>query len=263
MRVIFPETGGGKLGAVFQVFCNHCNSQPNMDDDTKLLPVKKNYHNCCAKLEHKRPAATYIKLNIFLMLISVNIHTVFIEWSCFVRFNVLSFPVLIMLKSWVRHKQTKPGFQARIFHFLLSIMHCIFNSWNWNENITVFDPVLHATCFSIALNINKVYIALLWKTMAIDWWRVNPCLHLAERRMVLLLLHICTQAHGPANSVSYPSNKRSFQRRWCVLLCVTALPGEVLFFYLTLVCCASPLGIIFPCFFPSFALWVFRRLASV
>lgn len=40
---------------------------------------------------------------------------------------------------------------------------------------------------------------------------------------------ISTQAQGPANSVSFPSNKRSLERRWCVLLCVTVLPGEVFF----------------------------------
>lgn len=90
------------------------------------------------------------------------------------------------------------------------------------------------------------------------------CLHLAERRMVLLLLHVCTQAQGPADSVSFPSNKRSFESIWCVLLCVSQFCLEkcsfcFLFFVLLLDLSSCSLSVLFP----SFALWVFRRLADV
>lgn len=130
------------------------------------------------------------------------------------------------------------------------------------NEIIVFDPMLQTVCFlwtwywQAQLQPSSAKVAIDW------WWRVSPCLHLAERRTVLLLLHICTQAQGPANSVSFPSNKRSFERRWCVLLCVTVLPGEVFFFFFfALSCCStsSSLNVLFP----SFALWVFQRLAGV
>lgn len=51
----------------------------------------------------------------------------------------------------------------------------------------------------------------------------------AARAMVLLLVRICKQAQGPDYSVWCPGNKRTSERRRCVLLCVTVPPGELVF----------------------------------
>lgn len=152
-------------------------------------------------------------------------------------------------------------------HFLIVIASHCYRKWfvSWDlfqpNQINVFDPMLQTLCFLL----DEILTSCTYYSsakVAIDWWwRVNPSS--AWQRggySPTAVLHICTQAQGPDNCVSFPSNKRSFERRWCVLLCVTVLPGEVvfvLFFCFVLLFCS--LNVLFP----SFALWVFRRVAGV
>lgn len=210
------------------------------------------------------------------MLTIVNMQTVHEEcpplfFPTFFCLNYLSVPVFITLKlrKTVRKKQKKErkrkekkeqksllfitGQQWRFqsfsrLHFPHFLCHYPITShynqtWfpSWDlfqlDEIIVFDPVLQTVCFSIGVDLTKLYSVLLCEHVLIDGEEWNLCLHLAEGRGVLLLFYICTQAQGPANSVSYPSNKRSFERRWCVLLCVTVLPGEVfLYIYIFFIC---------------------------
>lgn len=92
------------------------------------------------------------------------------------------------------------------------------------------------------------------RKVAIDWWwRVSPCLHLAGRRMVLLLLHICTQAQGPANSVSFPSNKKViWEEMVCPFVRHSSAWRSVFFFFFFYFVLLFDLFLLFQCTFPLF-----------
>lgn len=141
----------------------------------------------------KLTAATYIKLNIFILLTTVNIQCSECYLLIICCFNYLSVHILTTPKLrktdrkeclvfTTGHKWLFQTFLQFLFHHFLHHFHITSHSFQLVGIYCVWLSVTYCV-FLIGLDIDKLYSSPLHKWLLIDErWRVNPCLHLAERR---------------------------------------------------------------------------------
>lgn len=181
----------------------------------------------------------------------------YIECSCFVFlcFKDLSFHILTIVKHRKREISKTPGFHYRprmIFISLSITSYCIIIRsvlsaeiyFKWMKLLCLIlcymQYIFYCTHYQQGL-----LSPPLGNWLLIDGEESVPA-STWQRGGWSYCCYVCTQAQGPANCVSFPSNKRSFERRWCVLLCVTVLPGESIFLLCLVV---RPLFLLFEYFF--------------